>query len=90
MYEISDHHHSHHFFIRLQLNQQKGATSQDLSFLNEASPIYVTSLSGNSVTTSSSSTTAAKGPGPNELIVADSSDYARAQQDHVRVSCVSH
>lgn len=64
----------------MQLNQQKG-TAQDLSFLKEASPIYVTSLSGNSVTTSSSTT--AKGGGTSELIVADSSEYARAQLDHV-------
>lgn len=68
--------------VLFQLNQQKGSTTQDLSFLKEASPIYVTSLSGNSVTTSSSTT--ATGGGTNELIVADSSEYARAQQDHVQ------
>lgn len=61
-----------------QLNQQKGATSQDLSFLKEASPIYVTSLSGNSVTTTSSSTTSHSVT--NELTVADSSEYVKAQQ----------
>lgn len=63
-----------------QLNQQKGSTAQDLSFLKEASPIYVTSLSGNSVTTSSSTTTAHSVAGVNnDLIVADSSEYARTQ-----------
>lgn len=66
-----------------QLNQQKGSTSQDLSFLKEASPIYVTSLSGNSVTTSSSTTAHSVAGVNNELIVADSSEYARSQQDHV-------
>lgn len=73
---------THPAFATLQLNQQKGTASQDLSFLKEASPIYVTSLSGgNSVTTSSSTT--ATGGTSNELIVADSSEYARAQQDQV-------
>lgn len=41
------------WLISLQLNQQqnysKGATTQDYSFLKEASPIYVTSLTGNHV-----------------------------------------
>lgn len=41
------------WLIYLQLNQQqnhsKGATTQDYSFLKEASPIYVTSLTGNHV-----------------------------------------
>lgn len=48
--------------------------------MKEASPIYVTSLSGNSVTTSSSTTTAHSVAGVNnDLIVADSSEYARTQ-----------
>lgn len=45
----------------MQLNQQsqtKGATTQDYSFLKEASPIYVTSLTGNHVSGTTTITTA--------------------------------
>lgn len=49
------------WFVSLQLNQQnqsaKGAPAQDYSFLNEASPIYVTSLTGNHVTGTTTLTT---------------------------------
>lgn len=49
------------FSIFLQLNQQsqsaKGAQSQDYSFLKEVSPIYVTSLTGNHVTGTTTLTT---------------------------------
>lgn len=48
-------------FIKSQLNQQnqcaKGAATQDYSFLKEASPIYVTSLTGNHVTGTTTLTT---------------------------------
>lgn len=47
-------------FFSLQLNQQlsaKGAQSQDYSFLKEASPIYVTSLTGNHVSGTTTLTT---------------------------------
>lgn len=49
------------WFVFPQLNQQnqstKGAQAQDYSFLNEASPIYVTSLTGNHVTGTTTLTT---------------------------------
>lgn len=51
-------------FKFLQLNQQsqaKGGTTQDLSFLKEASPIYVTSLSNNTVSVTNTSTTVTAG-----------------------------
>uniref|UniRef100_A0A182Y409 Uncharacterized protein n=1 Tax=Anopheles stephensi TaxID=30069 RepID=A0A182Y409_ANOST len=51
-------------FLRPVLNQQsqaKGGATQDLSFLKEASPIYVTSLSSNSVTGTNTSTTVTAG-----------------------------
>lgn len=47
-------------FSHPQLNQQnqtKGATSQDYSFLKEVSPIYVTSLTGNHVSGTTTLTT---------------------------------
>ncbi|XP_053670270.1 uncharacterized protein LOC128720617 [Anopheles nili] len=50
--------------LSIKLNQQsqaKGGATQDLSFLKEASPIYVTSLSGNSVTGTNTSTTVTAG-----------------------------
>ncbi|XP_055303206.1 uncharacterized protein LOC129568883 isoform X3 [Sitodiplosis mosellana] len=47
--------------LSIKLNQQsqstKGAQAQDYSFLNEASPIYVTSLTGNHVTGTTTLTT---------------------------------
>ncbi|XP_058061861.1 uncharacterized protein LOC131212130 [Anopheles bellator] len=53
--------------LSIKLNQQsqaKGGATQDLSFLKEASPIYVTSLSGNSVTGTNTSTTVTAGVKP--------------------------
>uniref|UniRef100_A0A4Y0BPU3 Guanylate kinase-like domain-containing protein n=2 Tax=Anopheles funestus TaxID=62324 RepID=A0A4Y0BPU3_ANOFN len=50
--------------LSIKLNQQsqaKGGATQDLSFLKEASPIYVTSLSSNSVTGTNTSTTVTAG-----------------------------
>ncbi|XP_058454998.1 protein PALS1 isoform X4 [Malaya genurostris] len=50
--------------LSIKLNQQsqaKGGTTQDLSFLKEASPIYVTSLSNNAVSVSNTSTTVTAG-----------------------------
>ncbi|XP_053659329.1 uncharacterized protein LOC128708378 [Anopheles marshallii] len=50
--------------LSIKLNQQsqaKGVATQDLSFLKEASPIYVTSLSSNSVTGTNTSTTVTAG-----------------------------
>uniref|UniRef100_A0A182VZU9 PDZ domain-containing protein n=1 Tax=Anopheles minimus TaxID=112268 RepID=A0A182VZU9_9DIPT len=44
-----------------QQSQAKGGATQDLSFLKEASPIYVTSLSSNSVTGTNTSTTVTAG-----------------------------
>ncbi|XP_037935702.1 uncharacterized protein LOC119669758 isoform X2 [Teleopsis dalmanni] len=41
------------------LQQTKGTQKQDLSFLNEASPIYVTSFTSNQITCSSSTVTTA-------------------------------
>lgn len=57
----------------LQLNQQtsKTGTTQDLSFLKGASPIYVTSLSGNNVTpTATTVTTTTKSSEANNNIAA--------------------
>uniref|UniRef100_A0A182PH69 Uncharacterized protein n=1 Tax=Anopheles epiroticus TaxID=199890 RepID=A0A182PH69_9DIPT len=48
-------------FILNQQSQAKGGATQDLSFLKEASPIYVTSLSSNSVTGTNTSTTVTAG-----------------------------
>lgn len=48
------------FYSTFQLNQQshtKGATTQDYSFLKEVSPIYVTSLTGNHVSGTTTLTT---------------------------------
>ncbi|XP_052869006.1 uncharacterized protein LOC128274746 [Anopheles cruzii] len=53
--------------LSIKLNQQsqaKGGATQDLSFLKEVSPIYVTSLSGNSVTGTNTSTTVTAGVKP--------------------------
>ncbi|XP_062714438.1 protein PALS1 isoform X5 [Aedes albopictus] len=50
--------------LSIKLNQQsqaKGGTTQDLSFLKEASPIYVTSLSNNTVSVTNTSTTVTAG-----------------------------
>lgn len=50
--------------LSIKLNQQsqaKGGTTQDLSFLKEASPIYVTSLSNNAVSVTNTSTTVTAG-----------------------------
>ncbi|XP_040161681.1 uncharacterized protein LOC120899657 isoform X1 [Anopheles arabiensis] len=50
--------------LSIKLNQQsqaKGGGTQDLSFLKEASPIYVTSLASNSVTGTNTSTTVTAG-----------------------------
>ncbi|XP_039436545.1 protein PALS1 isoform X3 [Culex pipiens pallens] len=50
--------------LSIKLNQQsqaKGGTTQDLSFLKEASPIYVTSLSSNTVSVTNTSTTVTAG-----------------------------
>ncbi|EAT33710.1 AAEL014013-PA [Aedes aegypti] len=44
-----------------QQSQAKGGTTQDLSFLKEASPIYVTSLSNNTVSVTNTSTTVTAG-----------------------------
>ncbi|XP_058821366.1 protein PALS1 isoform X4 [Topomyia yanbarensis] len=50
--------------LSIKLNQQsqaKGGATQDLSFLKEASPIYVTSLSNNAVSVTNTSTTVTAG-----------------------------
>ncbi|XP_055643750.1 uncharacterized protein LOC129779964 isoform X3 [Toxorhynchites rutilus septentrionalis] len=50
--------------LSIKLNQQsqaKGGTTQDLSFLEEVSPIYVTSLSSNTVSVTNTSTTVTAG-----------------------------
>lgn len=52
--------------LNQQQNQSKGATTQDFSFLKEASPIYVTSLSSNHVSGTTTLTTGVSNlPGSN-------------------------
>lgn len=70
-----------------QLNQQqnhtKGATSQDYSFLKEASPIYVTSLTGNHVSGTTTVTgTISNLPGSNCISTPSSAATAVSQQQH--------
>uniref|UniRef100_A0A182UX95 Uncharacterized protein n=1 Tax=Anopheles merus TaxID=30066 RepID=A0A182UX95_ANOME len=48
-------------YLLNQQSQAKGGGTQDLSFLKEASPIYVTSLASNSVTGTNTSTTVTAG-----------------------------
>uniref|UniRef100_A0A6E8V2K7 Guanylate kinase-like domain-containing protein n=1 Tax=Anopheles coluzzii TaxID=1518534 RepID=A0A6E8V2K7_ANOCL len=50
-----------HLIALNQQSQAKGGGTQDLSFLKEASPIYVTSLASNSVTGTNTSTTVTAG-----------------------------
>ncbi|XP_062557319.1 ras guanine nucleotide exchange factor P-like [Armigeres subalbatus] len=67
-----------------QQSQAKGGTTQDLSFLKEASPIYVTSLSNNTVSVTNTSTTVTAGTKSNYTAASTSQQVATNNNNTVK------